>query len=100
MQLRFDPAFLEFVAAKPGKFFSAGNPSFSYRADPDGSIFVGASGQTAVSASDAELLVLTFRPLKSASAAELSVASLNLQGPAGQPIAFGKLTAFRTSIAP
>jgi hypothetical protein len=100
MLLRFDPAYLEFVAAKPGKFFGGGDRIFSYRANPDGSIFVGASGQAAMSAADAELLVLTFRPLKSAPAAELSVASMSLQGATGQAIAFGQPEAFRTAIAP
>lgn len=100
MQLRFDPAFLEFIAAKPGKFFSGGNPNFSYRAGPDGSIFVGASSPSAAPVFDAELLVLTFKPLKAAPAAELSIASLNLQGPAGRAIAFSHIGAFKTAIMP
>ena len=100
MQLRFDPAFLEFVAARPGKFFGGGNPNFSYRANPDGSIFVGASSQNPVPVSDGELLVLIFRPVKSAPVAELSVSSLSLQGPAGRPIAVSQLEAFKTAISP
>lgn len=100
MQLRFDPTFLEFIAVKPGKFFSGGNPNFSYRAGPDGSIFVGASSPSAAPVFDAELLVLTFKPLKAAPAAELSIASLSLQGPAGRAIAFGQPAAFRTAITP
>ncbi|MGH8702810.1 MAG: cohesin domain-containing protein, partial [Burkholderiales bacterium] len=100
MQLRFDPAFLEFVAAKPGKSFGGGAPNFSYRANADGSIFVGNSSQNPVPVSDAELLVLTFRPLKPAAAAELGFASLSLQGPAGRPIAFGQPEAFKTAISP
>jgi len=100
MQIRFDPAYLEFVAVKPGKLFGGDDRNFSYRVNPDGSIFVGASGPTAMSASDAELLVLTFRPLKSAPAAELSVSALTLQGAAGRPIAFGPLVAFKTTITP
>ncbi|HET9403021.1 MAG TPA: cohesin domain-containing protein, partial [Burkholderiales bacterium] len=100
MQLRFDPAYLEFVAARPGKFFGGGNRNFNYRANADGSIFVGASNQNPAAAAGAELLVLTFKPIKPAAAAELAVASLNLQGSAGQPIAFSQLTAFKTSITP
>jgi len=100
MQLRFDPAYLEFVAAKPGKFFGGGNRNFSYRASPDGSIFVGASSQNPAPAADAELLILTFRSVKAAPAAELSVSSLNLQGPAGRPIAFDPLVVFKTAISP
>jgi len=41
VQLRFDPAYLEFVAAKPGKFLGGMGRDFTYRANPDGSIFVG-----------------------------------------------------------
>ncbi|MDH3317530.1 MAG: cohesin domain-containing protein [Gammaproteobacteria bacterium] len=99
MQLRFDPAYLEFVAAKPGRFFGGEDRSFNYRADPDGSIFVGASSENPAPVADAELVVLTFKPLKTALAAELSIASLNLQGPAGRPIAFGQLSAFKTTIS-
>jgi hypothetical protein len=100
MQLRFDPSQLEFVTARPGKFFGGGDRDFSYRAGPDGSIFVGASSQKAAAAADAELLILTFRPVKAAPAAELSVSSLNLQGAAGRPIAFGPPEAFKTAISP
>ena len=100
MQLRFDPAFLELVTARPGKFFGGGGRNFSYRANPDGSIFVGASSQSPAPATAAELLILTFKPLKLAPVAELSVASLNLQGAAGRPIAFEPLAAFKTAITP
>jgi len=100
MQLRFDPAQLEFVTARPGKFFGGGDRNFSYRAGPDGSIFVGASSQKAAAAADAELLILTFRPVKAAAAAELTVSSLTLQGPTGRPISFDPLVAFKTAIAP
>lgn len=100
MQLKFDPSLLQAVAVKPGRFFGPGDRNFSYRVGPDGSIFVGASNQGPVPPADAEFLVLTFRPLKLASVAELSIASLNLQGPAGQPIAFGQPEAFRTAISP
>jgi hypothetical protein len=68
--------------------------------DADGSIFVGASSQKPATAADAELLVLTFRPGKAAPVAELSVASLNLQGPAGRSIAFGQPEALKTGITP
>jgi hypothetical protein len=100
MQLRFDPAYLEFVAAKPGKFLGGGHLNFNYRASPDGSIFVGASSRNPAPLADAELLVLTFKSVRPALAAELSVSSLNLQGPAGRPIAFGQPGAFRTAITP
>ena len=100
MQLRFDPAYLELVAVKPGKFLDSVDRNFSYRANPDGSIFVGASIQNPASASGAELLVLTFRTVKTAAAAELSIASLNLQGAAGQAVAFSQPAAFKIAISP
>src|SRR5947207_4580722 len=65
VQLRFDPAYLEFVAAKPGKFLGSMGRDFTYRANPDGSIFVGASIQDPAPAAGAELLVLSFRDRKS-----------------------------------
>ncbi|MBI4204716.1 MAG: hypothetical protein HY527_06790 [Betaproteobacteria bacterium] len=100
MQVRFDPTLLETVAVKPGRFFGQGDGNFNYRVNADGSIFIGASGQGSVPASDAELLVLTFRPIKPAPIAELSIASLTLQGTAGRAIAFDSLTAFKTAILP
>jgi hypothetical protein len=101
MQVRFDPAVLESVSVRPGRYFSAEKTgSFGYRVNSDGSIFVGVSNQTPASASDAEMLVLTFKSIKAAAAAEISVASLNLQGAAGRTIAYGGLTPFRTTITP
>ncbi len=101
MQLRFDPAVLESVSVRPGRYFSAEKTgSFGYRVNSDGSIFVGVSNQTPGSASDAEMLVLTFKSIKAAAAAEISVASLNLQGAAGRTIAYGSVTPFKTTIIP
>src|SRR6266853_877208 len=101
MQLRFDPAVLESVSVRPGRYFSAEKTgSFGYRVNSDGSIFVGVSNQTSASASDAEMLVLTFKSIKAAAAAEISVASLNLQGAAGRTIAYGSVTPFKTTIIP
>ena len=101
MQLRFDPAVLENVSVRPGRYFSAEKTgSFGYRVNSDGSIFVGVSNQTPASASDAEMLVLTFKSIKAVAAAEISVASLNLQGAAGRTIAYNGLTPFRTIITP
>jgi hypothetical protein len=101
MQLRFDPAVLESVSVRPGRYFSAEKTSsFGYRVNPDGSIFIGVSNQTPASASDAEMLVLTFKSIKAVAAAEISVASLNLQGAAGRTIAYNGLTPFRTTITP
>jgi len=101
MQLRFDPAVLESVSVRPGRYFSADKTgSFGYRVNSDGSIFVGVSNQSPASASDAEMLVLTFKSIKAVAAAEISVASLNLQGAAGRTIAYNGLTPFRTTITP
>jgi len=100
MQFQYDPKLLETVAVKPGRFFSQDERDFSYRVNPAGSIFIGASKRSHTLADDAEFLVLTFRPLKPAPVAELSIASLNLQGPAGRAIAFDSPAAFRTVISP
>ena len=101
MQVRFDPAVLESVSVRPGRYFRSEHASnFGYRINPEGSIFIGVSNQRSGSASDAEMLVLTFKPKRAAAAAEISVASLNLQGTAGRTIAYNGVTPFRTTIAP
>jgi hypothetical protein len=101
MQLRYDPAVLEAVAVKAGSYFgSDAGGNFGYRVNPDGSIYVGASSRTPAAASDAELLVLTFKPVRAADSAEVSVSALNLQGPAGRVIAYDSLTPFKTKITP
>jgi hypothetical protein len=100
MQLRFDPAVLEVVTVKPGRSLGGSEPTFGYRVNPDGSIFVGASAQTGTAASNAELVVLTLKPVKAAAAAELNLTSLTLQGAAGRPIAHERIAAFKTAITP
>lgn len=55
-------------------------------------------GPGRVGAADAELLVLTFRPLRSGATAEVKVAALNLQGAAGRTIAYEQLEVFRTAV--
>jgi len=100
MQVRFDPAVLESVSVRPGRYFVAPSGNFGYRVNSDGSIFIGVSNQNPTSASDAEMLVLTFKPKRAAAAAEISVASLNLQGATGRTIAYNGLTPFRTTITP
>lgn len=100
MQFKFDPSLLESVAVKPGRFFEQGERKFSYRVNPEGSIFIGASNRDQTPATDAEFLVLTFKPLKPTPVAELAVASVNLQGPAGRAIAFDPLASFKTAITP
>src|SRR6266705_713514 len=101
MQLRFDPALLEAISVRPGKYFgadAAGN--FGYRVNSDGSIFVGASKRDSAPAADAELLVLTFKPIRPAASAEISLASLNLQSAAGRAIAYSSVSPFKTTITP
>jgi general secretion pathway protein D len=101
MQVRFDPAVLESVSVRPGRYFGAERSgNFGYRVNPEGSIFIGVSNQNPASATDAEMLVLTFKPKRAAASAEISVASLNLQGAAGRTIAYNGVTPFRTAIAP
>lgn len=96
MQLRFAPDVLQPVNVRPGKFFGQG--SFTYRVNPDGSIFVGASSPAAAAGNDAELVVVTFRPIKAGITAELSMGALSLQGASGRAIAHEQLGAFRTAI--
>ena len=99
MQVRFDPAVLESISVKPGRYFGAEKGAFGYRVNPDGSIFVGASNPAPAPVSDAEFLVLTFRPIKAAPA-EVSIASLNLQGAAGRAIAYSGVMPFKTTVTP
>jgi len=99
LQLSFDAQLLEAVAVRPGKFFGA-DGFFSYRVNkPAGSIFIGASGPGNVAA-DAELVILTFRPIRPAEAAEVKISFLRLQGAVGKPIAVEPVSAYRTSITP
>lgn len=101
MQVRFDPAVLESVSVRPGRYFAAERSgNFGYRVNPEGSIFIGVSNQNPASASDAEMLVLTFKPKRPVASAEISVASLNLQGTAGRAIAYNGITSFKTTITP
>jgi Cohesin domain len=101
MQVRFDPAVLESVSVRPGRYFAAERSgNFGYRVNPEGSIFIGVSNQNPASASDAEMLVLTFKPKRAVASAEISVASLNLQGTAGRAIAYNGVTSFKTTITP
>jgi len=94
LQLSYDAKLLEPVAVRPGGLFADGR--FSYRVNPGGSIFVGASANEATPA-DADLMVVTFRPIRSGDA-ELRLSSLALQGAAGRPIAHEPPAAFRTAI--
>ena len=85
---------------KRGGFGGAGGGEFRYRVNPVGSSVVGASNEGAEAAAVAEFIVLTFKPLKMAPVAELSIASLSLQGSAGRMITFDPLVAFKTTITP
>jgi len=100
MQFKFDPRLLESVSVQPGRFFEQNRDKFSFRVSPEGSIFIGAANRDLAPATDAEFLVLTFKPIKPAAVAELSIASLSLQGSAGRAIAFESPAAFRTAITP
>jgi hypothetical protein len=102
MQLRVDPNHFEVVTVRPGrKLPGASDPNFTYRLNPDGNIFIGASVQKpAAGGSDAELLALTLMPVKPTASAEVTIASLSLQGAAGRPIPHDRVAAFRTTITP
>lgn len=95
MQLRYPHGVLEPLEVRPGKFIGKG--AFSYRVS-EGSIFVGALAPSTAPGADAELLVLTFRPLKQGATAELSMTALSLQGLAGRAIAHEQPAAFRAAI--
>lgn len=95
LQLSFDASLLEPVEVRAGRYFSDG--MFSYRVNPAGSIFVGASGKGSPAA-DAELLVVRFKPIRSGVTAELKLSSVSLQGSAGRAIAHDQPAAFRTAI--
>jgi hypothetical protein len=96
LQLRYAPAVLEAVAVKAGAF--VGDGSFAFRVSPDGAIFVGATAAAPAPGADAELVVVTFRPLKAGTTAEVSMSALSLQGAAGRSIAHEQPAAFRASI--
>jgi len=96
MQLRFEPELLEALAVRAGKFFGQG--SFAYRANPDGTIFVGASGRGAAPGADAELVVLTFRPRRAGATAQVSLGAVALQGLSGLDLSHEGPSNFRTSI--
>lgn len=96
LRVSYDPQLLEPVAVRAGKFFGA-DASFSYRIDPSGSILVSASGASAP-ADDAELVILSFKPVRAAPSAEVKLAALSLQRGAGVPLPSEPLGAFRTAI--
>jgi len=98
MQLRFEPGVLEALNVRPGKFFGQGN--FAYRVNAEGSIFVGATAPGGSPGRDAELVIVTFKPIKAGATAELNVASLSLQGVAGRMVAHDQVVAFRVPITP
>jgi hypothetical protein len=94
MQLTYDAKRLQPVAVRAGDLFAGGN--FTYRVNPNGSIFVGASG-AGRAASNSDSLIVTFRPIASGPA-ELKVSSLLLQGDAGGTIAHEPPAAFRAAV--
>jgi hypothetical protein len=94
LQLTYDAKLLEPIAVRPGQFFAEGR--FSYRVNPSGSIFIGATMDDAAPA-DADFLVVTFKPLGSGNA-ELKLAAAALQGAAGRAISHTAPAAFRTAI--
>jgi hypothetical protein len=95
LQLQYDAKVLEPVAVRAGDFFSDG--LFSYRVNPAGWIFIGASGKGAA-ALDAEFLVVRFKPIGAPGTAELKISSLSLHDPSGRAIAIQQPAAFRTVI--
>ncbi|HZM33158.1 MAG TPA: cohesin domain-containing protein [Burkholderiales bacterium] len=95
LQLSYDAKLLEPVSVRPGGFFADG--MFSYRLNAGGSIFIGAAGKGAVAA-DADIVIVSFRPLLPGTTAELKLSSVMLQSAAGRAIALDQPAAFRTAI--
>ncbi len=95
LQISFDASLLEPVAVRAGSFFDGG--AFSYRINPAGSIFLGASGKGAPAA-DAELFVVSFKTIRAALATELRLSALVLQGARGRAIMHERPEVFRTTI--
>jgi hypothetical protein len=95
LELSYDAALLEPIAVRAGAFFADGQ--FSYRINAEGSILVGASGKESLAA-DADLVVVTFKPVRAGATAELRISSLLLQGAAGRPIVHHEPATFRTAI--
>jgi hypothetical protein len=96
LQLSYDAKLLEPVSVRPGSFFADGN--FSYRISPNGSILIGAFGPAAVP-SDAEIVVVSFKPIDSGATTELVISSVMVQGAEGRAIAPDR-PIFRTEIIP
>jgi len=98
LQLAFDTRLLELVAVRPGSFLGK-DAKFNYRVSPGGSVFVGASAP-GIAASDAEVVVFTFKPIRVAAQAELKLSSVLLQGAVGKPISVDPTVPYRTDIVP
>ena len=96
LQLSFDAKVLEPVGARAGSFFGDGG-NLDYRISPNGSILVGPS-DTLATGSDADFIVLTFRPIRGAATAELSVTSVTLRDADGRAVALERPPAFRLPI--
>jgi hypothetical protein len=95
LELSYDAQLVRPIAVRAGDFFSGG--MFSYRVNPGGSIFIGASGKGAVP-SDAEFLVVNFEPIRASGVAEVTVSSLSLEDTTGRAIAYREPGSFRTAI--
>ena len=98
MQLRFDPALLDSVEIQPGRHFADG--AVSHRVDDSGRIDIRASRPKAAPATQAELVVLTFRTIRAASEARVLVENLARDAAPGQWIPLEGVMPFRTAIAP
>lgn len=102
LEVGFDPEDLELVAVRPGSVFPAAESAryFSYTAGTPGAISVAATNPAAVPLSGAELLELTFRPLRNGVMTQVLISALNLQDPAGHKLTNDSVPTLRIALLP
>jgi hypothetical protein len=95
LELSYDAKLLEPLAVRAGDYFSDGK--LGYRVTRGGSILVGAS-KTNVPAADVDLLIVTFKAIRTGEPAELKVSSIELTDLDGEVVQHRPPPTFRTSI--
>lgn len=96
MQLHFDPEILELVSVTAGAYFGDGT-HFGYNVNRPGSIRIGATADEPMQATDAELVTLTFRPIRPGARAEVHIYALELEASSGR-VAYDRIMPFASAI--